>query len=457
MMAEDGLARHAGEGHIPKTARRLAAAWLVLGVAALAVAGLFAILLVLARVPGLEPLFPTADFFRTALVVHVDQSVLIWFLAFGGALWSLGACAPRPPSPARWLAFSLSATGALLVAGAPFLGAGDPLLSNYVPVLRHDLFYAGLGAFGAGALLQAALALRTGCTATALLERPGDLATITAAVATLAAGVALGWTWLRLAGWQGQAYFEFLFWGGGHVLQFAYTQLMLAGWLVLASALGLRLWASPRVLGAVVLLGVLPLPFVPAIYVQHGVDTAEARAAFTTLMQWAGGLAPVPIGMLVMLGLLRHRGDGPTGGRPLRNALAASLLLFAVGGAVGMAISGVNTVIPAHYHGSIVGVTLALMGLTYHLLPHLGYSPPPPRLAAWQPWVYATGQLLHVGGLAASGAMGIQRKTAGAAQGLDTLGAKAAMGVMGIGGLLAVTGGILFVVAVILALRRRVA
>ena len=41
--------------------------------------------------------------------------------------------------------------------------------------------------------------------------------------------------------------------------------------------------------------------------------------------------------------------------------------------------------------------------------------------------------------------MGIQRKTAGAAQGLDSLAAKTAMGVMGLGGLLAVIGGILFV------------
>jgi cytochrome c oxidase subunit 1 len=41
--------------------------------------------------------------------------------------------------------------------------------------------------------------------------------------------------------------------------------------------------------------------------------------------------------------------------------------------------------------------------------------------------------------------MGIQRKTAGAAQGLESLSAKLAMGVMGIGGLLAVIGGILFV------------
>jgi heme/copper-type cytochrome/quinol oxidase subunit 1 len=62
-----------------------------------------------------------------------------------------------------------------------------------------------------------------------------------------------------------------------------------------------------------------------------------------------------------------------------------------------------------------------------------------------QPWIYGIGQLLHIIGLAASGLLGIQRKTAGTAQGLESVWAKVSMGVMGIGGLLAVIGGILFV------------
>lgn len=53
--------------------------------------------------------------------------------------------------------------------------------------------------------------------------------------------------------------------------------------------------------------------------------------------------------------------------------------------------------------------------------------------------------MLHIGGLAFSGFLGVQRKTAGAAQGLESIQAKLAMGVVGIGGLLAVIGGILFV------------
>ena len=154
-------------------------------------------------------------------------------------------------------------------------------------------------------------------------------------------------------------------------------------------------------------------------------DSAETRLAFTRLMQWGNGLAAVPIGLAVLIALVRGgTGLEPASGPesvPIRRALAASLTLFAAGGVLALLISGVNTIIPAHYHGSIVGVTLALMGLTYHLLPQLGLGTPRRRMARIQPWIYGGGQLLHIGGLAVSGAMGIQRKTAGAAQGLDSL------------------------------------
>ena len=103
----------------------------------------------------------------------------------------------------------------------------------------------------------------------------------------------------------------------------------------------------------------------------------------------------------------------------------------------------------------MVGVTLAFMGLTYILLPELGFGRPENLTARLQPGIYAFGQLLHIGGLAYSGAMGIQRKTAGEAQGLDAFSTKLAMGVMGIGGLLAIIGGILFVLVVVSALIRR--
>jgi cytochrome c oxidase subunit 1 len=128
-------------------------------------------------------------------------------------------------------------------------------------------------------------------------------------------------------------------------------------------------------------------------------------------------------------------------------------VLFAAGGVIGVFINGSNVRIPAHYHGCIVGVTLALMGLAYHLMPQLGYGAPRGRLARWQPALYGAGQLMHIVGLVWSGGYGVQRKVAGADQVLRSAGEVAGMGLMGAGGLVAIVGGLLFVVVMIRAAR----
>ena len=137
----------------------------------------------------------------------------------------------------------------------------------------------------------------------------------------------------------------------------------------------------------------------------------------------------------------------------LRAALLSSVLLFAAGGVIGIFITGSNVRIPAHYHGCIVGVTLALMGLVYKLLPALGYAAPQGRLATSQPWLYAAGQLMHIVGLVWSGGYGVQRKVAGAEQVLRSPSEIAGMGLMGLGGAVAIVGGLLFVVVVLRAMR----
>ena len=124
------------------------------------------------------------------------------------------------------------------------------------------------------------------------------------------------------------------------------------------------------------------------------------------------------------------------------------MLLFAAGGVIGIFISGNNVRIPAHYHGSTVGVTLALMGLVYHLLPQLGYRAVSGRLAVLQPFLYGAGQLMHIIGLVWSGGYGVQRKVAGAEQVLGSAAEVLGMGMMGLGGLIAIIGGVLFILVV---------
>jgi heme/copper-type cytochrome/quinol oxidase subunit 1 len=165
---------------------------------------------------------------------------------------------------------------------------------------------------------------------------------------------------------------------------------------------------------------------------------------FTWLMRYGGSLAALPLSLALLHGLW-HAGKATGSGQPLRAALIVSMILFGAGGAIGFLISGTNVTIPAHYHGNIVGVTLAFMGLTYLLLPQLGFRAPEVKLARLQPWLYGGGQLLHVLGLVISGGYGVQRKVAGAAQALDSVGRVTGMGLMGVGGLISIAGGFLFI------------
>jgi hypothetical protein len=192
--------------------RRLAVAWLALGLAALIASGVFSVLLVAARAPFLAPLFPVADFFRVALVVHVDLSVLVWFAAFVGALWTVNG-APRSAGLA-WTALALATLGTVLLCAAPFVERGAPIMSNYVPVLDGPLFLTGLVVFGAGFAALTLRALAAPARVTPALDgvdaqRFGLNA---AAVSGAVALAAFGWSWLELSGELAPSrYYEILF------------------------------------------------------------------------------------------------------------------------------------------------------------------------------------------------------------------------------------------------------
>src|SRR6266508_263454 len=416
---------------LPRDARaRLACGWFALCVCALAAAGVLAVLLVLSRTPGLARLFPVANFFHVALVAHVDLSVLVWFLSFAGGLWSLNST--RRAMPLAWIALALAAIGALVIAGSPFAG-GTPIMSNYVPVIDGPVFMTGLLIFGAGVALLVARGLFNSPLVGIRLGGTGALrfGLNSSLVAAAVAALAFAWSFVALpAGLDDKAHYELLFWGGGHVLQFAYTLMMLVAWLVLAEAIGARVPLSPRVVTLLFAIGLVAVFATPLIYFAYGITAIERRAR-----------AP------------QRQDSNAT--RPLLAALVASLVLFGVGGVIGFAIHGSDVRIPAHYHGSIVAVTIALMGLAYWLLPRFGFAAPPPRLATWQAYLYGSGQLLHMVGLVWSGGYGVQRKVADGALVERSLEQVAGMALMGAGGLIAIAGGMLFVAAVIIAVVRR--
>jgi heme/copper-type cytochrome/quinol oxidase subunit 1 len=361
------------------------------------------------------------------------------------------------------------------MALAAFVGTGEPIMANYIPMLDRPLFHAGLVVFAVG---SGVLVLRSLLCAPRLGTHFGGEGALrfglnAAAVSGAVALMAFAWSFVAVpATLSTRIYYEILYWGGGHALQFTWTLLMLAAWLWLATACGAQVRLSPRITLLMFALALASVFITPYAYLAYPVASVEHRNLLTWAMRLGGGVAIVPIALAVVLALVTrprwgamstpertHDESGEAGPptaddtRVLRAALVWSIVLFASGGVIGVFINGSNVRIPAHYHGCIVGVTLALMGLAYHLMPRLGYGAPRGRLARWQPALYGAGQLMHIVGLVWSGGYGVQRKVAGADQVLRSAGEVAGMGLMGAGGLVAIAGGLLFVVVMLRAAR----
>ena len=228
---------------------------------------------------------------------------------------------------------------------------------------------------------------------------------------------------------------------------------MLVNWIWLASAVGARLPLSPRVVLLLLVIVLLSVFLTPITYLAYDVTSVEHHNLQTLLMRFGGGLVIPPIALAVVWSLWPIR-SLEADKKPLRASLVASLVLFSAGGVIGFLISGSNVRIPAHYHGCIVGVTLAMMGVVYLLLPRFGYATPASKAAAWQPTIYGVGQLMHIVGLVWSGGYGVQRKVAGSDQVLRSTQETLGMGLMGLGGLIAIVGGVMFIVIVLRALRQ---
>lgn len=425
--------------------------WLMIGVWSLALAGFFALVPLIARTPGFCDMPFFIKLFRKALVVHVDLSVLVWFLSIACMFWSLLVGNSRSLMPYLSEAAQICfVAGMIFISVSPFDTKGEGVMSNYVPVITSPLFFFGLSLLlcGVGLML---VRLFTSRVASDVFAPPLRFAVFSSGIIAVFAIFAFVWSFKLLPPQiDGQQYYEIGFWGGGHVLQFVHIQILLMCWLWLASVLKPDFSLSKKMLYGLFSIGLVAALATPLPYFLFEVTSSQYRAFFTNGMIAAGGIAPALLALFIIPVLWKMRGERKGKNRALWASLLMSVLLFVYGGVLAGMIRGQNVIIPAHYHGSIVGITLAFMGISYLLLPRFEYkNVAGMRLAFWQPLVYGFGQLLHISGLAYSGGYGgLQRKTpCGGGVELAT-DVKVAMGIMGIGGVLAIIGGIMFVVVV---------
>lgn len=418
--------------------------WLVMAIVALAAAGLYSLPPVVLRGPFFADKLPVELIFSTALVVHVDLSVVVWFLSIGGMLW--GFLYKEQFASAYKAAFIAAFTGTLFIIAAPFVGEPHPLKNNYIPVLQNPVFFIGLSLFGAGIFLQAVLTLLN---FKAARENFFNFGIYSSALITIIAAICF-----FIASKQAilpmeedlTHYYEEIFWGGGHVLQFTFVALVLLAWLWLANLSGLKQVLPNKAIAALFAINLLIALPSPLFYL-----TENPVGMFADQMRHGLGIAAFFIGGAIILSLF-YKKEQTGNPHVILACLFFSIVLFGYGGTLGHMISGVNVTIPAHYHGSIVAVTLAFMGLAYYLLPQFGYGEIRGKLANSQPYIYAIGQIMHITGLAWMGGYGALRKSANSTHTIDTVAGKA---LFFSGGSLAILGGLIFVIIALKSLCRK--
>lgn len=445
-----------------KTARRELAGWCLLSVGALAVAGVFGLMLALSRIPGAERVFPwPIQFFGKGLVIHVVFSAVVWFIASLGAILHIATLRVSAGAPRLSAAGTVAQAGVLVAFVLLFVPAlldrGTPSLNNYVPAIVDPLYYGGLLVLAVSAGLAVARFLFN------LPGRPGPLepvgiGALSGGLLFLLALVCFGIAGRAISGHPPDAGFnEDLFWGGGHVLQFMNVAIMLVAWYVLGGdALGEPL-VRPRAFTLALYGLILCAIPAPIFYAAFDMFSAPQIKAFTDL-QYALALAPVAVAGLGIATLVKHR----QAGRPLPwsdvgfLALVLSLASFAIGGLLGLFVDGADTRTPAHYHLMVAAPTVALMGMLFvFFLPLLDRSARSVTTVRWALLLYAVGQTIAALGQFLAGGHGAPRKAAGAAQGLEATGAFVGMAMNGAGALVAVAGGVMFIVIALRALLRK--
>lgn len=432
---------------VAPAARRLAGAWFLLALAALGASALLAVVLVAARTPFLNL---GGGFFRTALVLHVDMAVLVWFLAAAAGIWVL---ARGIAGIIGWLAFGLSASAVALMLLSPLLGGPPPVLANYAPVLDSRWFLGALAGFFAGVSITAAWSLRSGW-------RRGSPAWVLAARWSVLAMGAVLWVLVsdRFVGPRASVVIPVTFddqvWGAGHLLQFVHGVLMIGVWSVLGERLLERV---PRLASALpLLLGAAAFPALGGVAVStlFDVGSAEHRWWFTEIMRWGAWPAAVVFGLGLLLAAWRMR-RAKVALSGAEKGLLLSVLLFFAGCLVGATIHGNGTTsVPAHYHGTVGAVTLAYLLLAQRLAPEFGLSLPAAGWVQRLPQVYGAGIAILVAGLAWSGMLGVPRKAPHAELAQTDPSYLAAMGLAGTGGFFALSAVALLVAVLFIALWR---
>lgn len=468
---------------------RLIIANAVMAVVTLTLGGIAALLIALTRWQAIH-LLDAAWFYRL-LTLHGIDMLVAWIVFFEMAGLHFGSTAllnARHAAPKlAWFGFSLMTVGGLMAnAVVLFDSRSIVAFTAYVPLKAHPLFYLSYILFAVGALIAVitffiniVVAKReerfTGSMPLAVfgLMTAAILAVFTLLQGALAIVPAFFWSLGLLPSYDPGIYRNF-FWGFGHPAQQVNLAAMVAIWYMLAQiTTGIRpLNEKFSRLAFILYLLFINLGSAHHLLVDPGLSFAwkAVNTSYAMYLAVLGSMMhafSIPAAIEVAMrakghnkGLLGWLRNAPWS-EPGFGALVTSMILFGwIGGVTGVTIGTeqINMLVhntlrlPGHFHATVVGgTTTAFMGFTYYVIPLIFRKELKLKnWAKWQPYVFGGGTALVSLGMITSGLQGVSRRNwditfAGVVPGTVNL----TLAIFGIGALIAVIGGIMYVTIVL--------
>ena len=462
----------------------------VMAVVYLLVGGIAALTLALTRWPAVHLL--DATWFYRMLTLHGINMLIFWILFFEVAILYFASTtllnAKLFSRKVAWVSFGLMLAGSVMTDYVILGGKADVMMTSYLPLLAHPVFYLGIILVAVGTLVAVFNFFATVYKAKKDGTYEGSMPLVTfgavtaaiIAVLALAHGaIALVPTFLYSLGLVAQPdpmWYRLIWWGLGHQSQQVNVAAMVSVWYLMS-----YLTCGARPLNETVsrtafLLYILFINLASAhhLLVDPGVS-AGWKIWNTSYAMYLAVLASMIHGFTVPGGMeagMRIRGYtkglfGWLWNAPWKNpgfsAFFLSLVIFGfIGGITGVTlgtqqinITAHNTLrIPGHFHSTVVGGTsLAFMGLAYYVVPLIFRRDYPLKwLARIQPYLFAGGIVLLSLGMSFAGTNGVARRTWDIdAAGIYGPTAHLMLGIVGIGGVLAFTGLLVFVLLTVWA------
>lgn len=412
--------------------------WFILSIIALATSGLYSVAVSMMRNPAIFNLFNYPDFFKVSLVIHVTLSINIWFILF--AQFHLENSFGKFPI-INYLHKYLAALSILLIIISGLIPGTNALTYNYIPMLNNLWFIVGIAIFfinfGVYTLIALVFLLKDWRLIIKNIDCHLKFFIILSAIISFLCLIYSGYNLTTLSD------LEEVFWGFGHGLQFLFIEVAL---LCLVKNLTqynnfISISDSSKILLPLSILKIINLLIMPFFYFFD-----NSHELFTLHMRYGMLIFLFPLSIIIIKKLL------PIINKYWKHYAIISFILAIIisiyGGIIGYLILEINVTIPAHYHASLIAITIMIMGSIYGYLEYIDkkenlwiFTKSIKKVILIQLIIYGLGHMMHVSGLLMMGGYGALRKTPGDMSNVSRLGKYIFMSGSG----LSIIGGIMFI------------